>query len=113
MTGDFRLIAGVRLTGEEKSRDDRVWMLTRGFPGGGEEPVRYGAGRFRYEGLGRSLYTPPDDYDSLSAREQAGARVEAYLARGASAPATECRSSSARIHPPPSPASLRTRAGVE
>jgi iron complex outermembrane receptor protein len=54
----FRVLGGIRVTHEDKSRKGGLWSLMNNLPGGGAEPIRYGTEGFRYEGLDRT------DYDS-------------------------------------------------
>jgi iron complex outermembrane recepter protein len=59
---DFRLLGGVRLTQETKSRSGGLWAQWNGFPGSGAAPVRFGTEGFAYQGNDRNLYLlPPDD----------------------------------------------------
>jgi len=63
----LRVLGGVRLTHETKSRTDGLWALWQGFPGQNNitvpegtpapPPPRFGTEGFQYEGLSRSNYT--------------------------------------------------------
>jgi iron complex outermembrane receptor protein len=53
----FRVLGGMRVTQEDKSRKGGLWSLMNNFPGGGAEPIRYGTEGFRYAGLDRTDYS--------------------------------------------------------
>lgn len=78
VTEDFRLVAGVRVTREDKSRNDGLWMLMSGTPGG--DPIRYGTEGFEYEALNRTQYALPADYEQMGNVERRDARVNNFLA---------------------------------
>jgi iron complex outermembrane receptor protein len=62
----FRVLGGVRLTHETKSRKDGLWALWQGFPNNNNisrpagaaapPPLRFGTEGFQYEGLNRQTY---------------------------------------------------------
>jgi iron complex outermembrane receptor protein len=57
----FRVLGGVRVTQEEKSRKDGMWSLWTGFPGNADVPVRFGTEGFQYHGNDRTIYSLPDN----------------------------------------------------
>jgi iron complex outermembrane recepter protein len=57
----FRLLGGVRVTHETKSRKGGLWSLYTGWPGGGDERVRFGTEGFRFNGVNRSQFRLPDN----------------------------------------------------
>jgi iron complex outermembrane receptor protein len=82
VTPSLRVLGGVRVTRDEKTRFNGLWSLFTGWPGGNEElgDVRFGTEGFRYEGFGRNQYVLPDNYANLSPQEQATERVNMFLA---------------------------------
>jgi iron complex outermembrane receptor protein len=74
----FRVLGGIRLTHETKSRKDGLWALWQGFPSNGNitpvagqpaaPPLRFGTEGFQYEGLNRANYNAIDSSTSLTDR---------------------------------------------
>jgi iron complex outermembrane receptor protein len=54
----LRVLGGVRVTHENKSRNDGLWALGQNFPSGG---ARFGTEGYRPEGLNRTVYGLPLD----------------------------------------------------
>jgi iron complex outermembrane receptor protein len=75
----FRVLAGVRLTHETKSRTGGLWQLLSGVPGTSDTyTARYGTEGFQYEGLNRTNYNAiiaPD----VSTQQQIEDRVNLWL----------------------------------
>jgi iron complex outermembrane receptor protein len=57
----FRVIGGVRLTHESKSRKNGLWAIYQGFPS--NTPSRFGTEGYQPEGLSRSTYDLPKNPD--------------------------------------------------
>jgi iron complex outermembrane receptor protein len=58
VTDFFRVLGGIRVTHEEKSRKGGLWALEQNFPSTG---ARFGTSGYRPEGLNRTLYDLPRD----------------------------------------------------
>jgi iron complex outermembrane receptor protein len=61
VTESVRVLAGLRVTHEDKSRKGGLWALWSGFPGDANTPVRFGSEGFQYQGNRRSIYSLPDN----------------------------------------------------
>ncbi len=70
----LRVLGGVRVTYEKKSRENGLWALWQNFPGGGQN--RFGTPGFQYEGLDRRNYAPDAGPDGVLSIEE---RVNFFL----------------------------------
>jgi iron complex outermembrane recepter protein len=61
VTESLRILGGLRITHEDKSRNGGLWASWSGFPGDAVTPVRFGTEGFRYKGLGEPIHALPDN----------------------------------------------------
>jgi len=80
VTSAFRVLGGIRVTHETKSRKGGLWSLLSGVPGTSPDYTgRYGTEGFRYEGLNRSDYNAIPAVPGMSNQAQIEQRVNLFL----------------------------------
>ncbi|MEO8184656.1 MAG: TonB-dependent receptor [Deltaproteobacteria bacterium] len=123
----FRVLGGVRVTHETKSRNDGLWALWQGFPSNIPVPMgtpalpspRFGTEGFQYEGLNRTNYAfpPPGPDGKVAIEDRVNLFLDGIKSFGArdTLPQAICNDPVAgmdRVIPNPNGSGMRCSAGV-